>query len=252
MARKPRSKDQIKEIDALVERLREFVRLNYMTAAEVARRIGVRDTTVYSWLQGECGPANPERIAAFLDSLPTASLQRNTNIANTRTGYSKASSLSFLQAGEGRDSERSRRVFRPLLNLAEDLTVKENLFLGKELLWGPFLDERKMTQRGTEVLAKIGADISLDSRISQLRVSEKQMVEIARAISQRARSAKLRNSLSTLEDLVTARGIKALVILPYEMTVAGVWASLSMTRCSSRMIISGSTIEILASSAIQW
>ena len=40
MARKHRSKDQIKEIDALVERLREFVRLNYTTATEVARQIG--------------------------------------------------------------------------------------------------------------------------------------------------------------------------------------------------------------------
>jgi hypothetical protein len=79
-----RSKDQLKEIDALVERLREFVRLNYMTAAEVARRIGVRDTTVYSWLQGECRPANPERIAAFLDSLPT---ENGSGIAPTGYEY---------------------------------------------------------------------------------------------------------------------------------------------------------------------
>jgi hypothetical protein len=43
MAKKPRSKDDLKEIDVLVERLREFVRLNYMTAAEVARQIGVND-----------------------------------------------------------------------------------------------------------------------------------------------------------------------------------------------------------------
>jgi hypothetical protein len=58
----------LKEVDALVERLREFIRLNYMTAAEVARQIGVRDTAVYSWLLGESRPANPERIIAFLDS----------------------------------------------------------------------------------------------------------------------------------------------------------------------------------------
>jgi transposase-like protein len=49
MAKKRRSKD---EIDVLVEGLREFVRLNCMTAAEVARQIGVNDTTVYSWLSG--------------------------------------------------------------------------------------------------------------------------------------------------------------------------------------------------------
>src|SRR5258708_15911820 len=84
MAKKRRSKDQLKEIDALVERLREFVRLNYMTAAEVARRIGVRDSTVYSWLQGECRPANPERIAAFLDSLPT---ENGSGIAPTGYEY---------------------------------------------------------------------------------------------------------------------------------------------------------------------
>jgi hypothetical protein len=52
MAKKRRSKDDLKEIDVLVERLREFVRLNYMTAAEVARQIGVNDTTVYSMASG--------------------------------------------------------------------------------------------------------------------------------------------------------------------------------------------------------
>src|SRR4029077_8594750 len=55
-----------------------------MTAAEVARRIGVRDTTVYSWLQGECRPANPGQIAAFLDSLPT---KNGSGIAPTGYAY---------------------------------------------------------------------------------------------------------------------------------------------------------------------
>jgi hypothetical protein len=84
MARKRRSKDQLREIDALVERLREFVRLNYMTAAEVARRIGVRDTTIYDWLLGQARPAEPKRIAAFLDSLPT---ENGSGIAPTGYEY---------------------------------------------------------------------------------------------------------------------------------------------------------------------
>jgi len=82
MARKRRSKDQLKEIDALVERLREFIRLNYMTAAEVARWIGVRDSTVYDWLLRRTRPAEPERIAAFLDSLP-----RENGSGIAPTGY---------------------------------------------------------------------------------------------------------------------------------------------------------------------
>lgn len=70
MANKRRSKDELAKIDALLERLREFIRLNYMTAAEVARQIGVKDTTVYDWLLGRARPAKPERITAFLNSLP--------------------------------------------------------------------------------------------------------------------------------------------------------------------------------------
>ena len=59
-------------------------RLYYVTAAEVARRIGVRDTAVSSRLQGEFRPANPERIAAFLDSLPT---ENGSDIAPTGYEY---------------------------------------------------------------------------------------------------------------------------------------------------------------------
>ena len=82
MARRRRSKDQPREIDALVERLREFVRPNYMTAAGVARQIGVRDTTIYDWLLGQARPAEPKRIAAFLDSLP-----RENGSGIAPTGY---------------------------------------------------------------------------------------------------------------------------------------------------------------------
>ena len=70
MANKRRSREEPKEVDALVERLRDFIRLNYLTAAEVARQMGVKDTTVYDWLLGRARPAKPQRIAAFLDSLP--------------------------------------------------------------------------------------------------------------------------------------------------------------------------------------
>jgi hypothetical protein len=70
MARLRRSRDELKAVDALLERLRDFIRLNYLTAAEVARQIGVRDTTIYDWLLGRTRPTEPQRVAAFLDSLP--------------------------------------------------------------------------------------------------------------------------------------------------------------------------------------
>jgi hypothetical protein len=53
-----------------VARLREFLRLSYITGAQAARWIGIRAETLYSWLAGESRPASPERIEAFLDSMP--------------------------------------------------------------------------------------------------------------------------------------------------------------------------------------
>ena len=49
-----------------------------MTAAEVAREIGVHDSSVYSWLLGQDRPAEPKRVAPFLDSLPR---QKGSGIA---------------------------------------------------------------------------------------------------------------------------------------------------------------------------
>ena len=91
MARKRRSKEETKQVDALIERLREFVRLNYVTAAEIAREIGVNDSTVYAWVLGQYqAGGNPERLAEFLDSLPkekgSGIARSDTNIVNTRTG----------------------------------------------------------------------------------------------------------------------------------------------------------------------
>ena len=55
-----------------MERLREFLRFDYLTGTQVAGRIGVRDTTLYAWLQGKSKPlsAVAAQIIAFLESLP--------------------------------------------------------------------------------------------------------------------------------------------------------------------------------------
>ena len=40
--------------------------------------------------------------------------------------------------------------------LAEDLTIAQNLFLGREVRRGPFLDDRAMRRRSAEALAELG------------------------------------------------------------------------------------------------
>ena len=72
------------------------------------------------------------------------------------------------------------------LNLAEDLTIEENIFLGRELRRGWLLNRREMRRRSREILSELETDVDPGKRIRDLSVSQKQMVEIAKAVSRSA------------------------------------------------------------------
>lgn len=72
-------------------------------------------------------------------------------------------------------------------NLAEQLTVEQNIFLGRELKRGLLLDKAEMRRLTRDYLSRVACDVSPDARVSGLSNSEKQMVEIAKALSRDAR-----------------------------------------------------------------
>ena len=72
-------------------------------------------------------------------------------------------------------------------NLAEPLTVEENVFLGAELRRGPLLDKRAMRERTAELLERLHCRVSPTARVRDLSNPDKQMVEIAKALRQDAR-----------------------------------------------------------------
>lgn len=72
-------------------------------------------------------------------------------------------------------------------NLAEHLTVSESMFLGREVTRFGMLDRAFMRKATREVLDRLGSHIHPDALISSLSVADKQMVEIAKAISREAR-----------------------------------------------------------------
>jgi len=74
------------------------------------------------------------------------------------------------------------------LNLAPQLTVEENIMLGKERNVGPFMKRKEMRRTVSDVLRLVNhADIPLDVPIQELSVGMKQIVEIARALADNAR-----------------------------------------------------------------
>src|SRR5690606_17860396 len=72
-------------------------------------------------------------------------------------------------------------------NLAEHLTVTESLFLGREVTHFGVLDRKFMRAQTRKALDLLGSQIDENALISSLPVADKQMVEIAKAISRDAR-----------------------------------------------------------------
>ena len=69
------------------------------------------------------------------------------------------------------------------LNVMFDLTVEENLFMGKEI-HGKFgiCDRKAMQKKAREALNTLGVDISPKTVMSELSVGQQQMVEICKAL----------------------------------------------------------------------
>lgn len=72
-------------------------------------------------------------------------------------------------------------------NLAEHLTVTESLFLGREVTRFGVLDRKHMRAETRRVLDLLGSHVDENAMIGTLSIADKQMVEIAKAISRDAR-----------------------------------------------------------------
>ena len=74
------------------------------------------------------------------------------------------------------------------LNLINDLKVYENIFLTRELT-GPLgqLRKREMRRQTAELFQRLGVQIDPDALVSGLKASQKQLVEIARALHRNAK-----------------------------------------------------------------
>jgi ribose transport system ATP-binding protein len=74
------------------------------------------------------------------------------------------------------------------LDLVSDLSIADNIFLGHEPRRGPFLDRRAMRREASALLTRLGHP-SLDpgTRVGELRPADKQLVSMARALSQKVR-----------------------------------------------------------------
>ncbi|MFT4012220.1 MAG: sugar ABC transporter ATP-binding protein [Paracoccus sp. (in: a-proteobacteria)] len=73
------------------------------------------------------------------------------------------------------------------LSLAPNLTVAENMFLGREIASRGVVDRATTRERAQPILDRLGVGFDARSKVGDLSLGERQMVEIARALTTDAR-----------------------------------------------------------------
>jgi ribose transport system ATP-binding protein len=88
------------------------------------------------------------------------------------------------------------------LNMMDHLTVAENIFIGREStrLGGVLLDKREQIRRTEELFARLKMSIDPTERLGRLTVGKQQLVEIAKAVSNRLRLLILDEPTAALTD----------------------------------------------------
>lgn len=102
------------------------------------------------------------------------------------------------------------------LNLLPNLSVAENLFIGREnRMAGIFLHRQCTETRAKELMARVGLHCSPRILVKDLPISQRQMVEVAKALSLRAKLIIMDEPTSSLTERETLllfeiiRGLKA-------------------------------------------
>ncbi|SAK98793.1 ABC transporter-like protein [Caballeronia calidae] len=105
-----------------------------------------------------------------------------------------------------RDAEHAGIVLiHQELNLADHLSITQNMFLGHELKKGFFLDEPAMRDAARARLSEVGLHTNPDTKVRDLIVAEKQLVEIAKAMLRDARLLVMDEPTATLTPSETQR-----------------------------------------------
>jgi len=141
-------------------------------------------------LHGVCFDLEPGRVYGLIGENGAG----KSTLMKILAGFETASEGALLIDGKAEHFADSRAaeaagivLIHQEFNLAEDLTVAENIFLGRELRRGLFLDDAAMNAAARGVLDEVGLKVDPATKARDLIVAEKQMVEIAKALSRHAR-----------------------------------------------------------------
>lgn len=110
------------------------------------------------------------------------------------TGIYKKDSGSITYEGKEVEFHNTREaqdagivIVHQELNMLGDLTVAQNIFIGREFKKGIRIDDKKMNEEAKKLFDRLHIDIDPMETMSNLTVGKQQMCEIAKAISHEAK-----------------------------------------------------------------
>ncbi len=97
--------------------------------------------------------------------------------------------------------ERGLAIIHQEFNLMPDLTVAQNIFIGREPLSGRFFTKPKELEvQARELIDRLGLPLDPSAKVGSLTVAKQQMVEIAKALSYNARVLIMDEPTAALND----------------------------------------------------
>jgi ABC-type sugar transport system ATPase subunit len=119
-----------------------------------------------------------------------------------------------VNIGTPQDAERlGIAVIYQELNLIPELTVAENIFLNRQPKRGPVIDWVAMKRNAENILGSMELEILPNVKINKLRLAQRQMVEIAKAISLNSRILVMDEPTSSLSEGETQKLFKVIYAL---------------------------------------
>ena len=104
------------------------------------------------------------------------------------------------------------------LNLLDNLDAAGNVFIGREPRKGPLrlMDRRRMAAEVEPIFARLGVDFAPDAPVARLSLAQRQLLEIAKALSLESRLVIMDEPTSSLTISETERLLKVIADLRRE------------------------------------
>lgn len=132
--------------------------------------------------------------------------------------------------------------------LAGDLSIADNIFLGRELTSFGHVDSARQESESRRALGSLGVELDVKRRVRDLSIGEQQIVEIARALADQPSVLILDEPTSALSDSETAHLLETMQRLARDRQIVVVF----VTHILKEVMVAADEVTIIRDGRVLW